>query len=288
MILVLGAGGNVGNHLCELLDETELEYRAAFRSPDKLEAALDQGVEAVEIDLARPQTVRAAMEDVSRVFLLTAASPQLAERERAAITAAVRANVELVVKVSVWDADTQDYSFASWHAPSEQALAASGLPHHLLRPNGFMQSLAQGMEATVRDHGTWYTAGARQRNAYVDARDVAACAAALLAAPPPDTGARNTWAPTGPQALDAGEVAATLARVIGKPVRAVDLDPDRYREGLLAAGLPQYMVDALVDMAVHPAAANFGRVTGDVETLTGSAPRMLQDYFQEVREDFLG
>ncbi|MHA7832982.1 MAG: SDR family oxidoreductase, partial [Algiphilus sp.] len=153
MILVLGAGGTVGGHLCRELEARDVEFRAAFYSLEKLEAALEEDMDAVEVDLARPQTLRAAMDGIDRLFLLTAATPRLAELERNAIAAAARAEVSQIVKVSVWEADQQDYSFAHWHAPSEQALAESGIAHSILRPNGFMQSAAQGMEATVRDHG---------------------------------------------------------------------------------------------------------------------------------------
>lgn len=286
MILVLGAGGTVGGHLCRELDARDVEYRAAFYSASKLEAALAEDIDAVEIDLARPQTIRAAMEDIERVFLLTAATPRLAELERNAITAAARAEVSQIVKVSVWEADREDYSFARWHAPAEQALADSGIPHSVLRPNGFMQSAAQGMEATVRDHGAFYTASAQAPIAYVDARDVAACAAALLVDDPPVPD-RRVWELSGGEALTASEVAQALSKAVHKPVRAVEVSPEVYRNGLLAAGLPEWLADALVDMAGSQAEAGFGRVTEDIETLLGRSPRTMADFFEEMRENFI-
>lgn len=286
MILVLGAGGTVGSHLCRELDARDVEYRAAFYSAEKLEAALAEDVDAVEIDLARPQTIRAAMEDIERVFLLTAATPRLAELERNAISAAARAGIGQIVKVSVWEADREDYSFARWHAPSEQALADSGVPHNILRPNGFMQSAAQGMEATVRDHGAFYTASAHAPVAYVDARDVAACAAALLVDDPPVPD-RRIWELSGGEALTASEVAQALSKAIHKPVRAVEVTQEVYRNGLLAAGLPEWLTEALVDMAGSQAEAGFGRVTEDIETLLGRKPRTMADFFEEARDNFI-
>lgn len=285
MILVLGAGGTVGRHLCNELETRGVEYRAAYRDAAKLEAALAADIDAVELDLARPQTIKAAMADIERVFLLTAATPQLAELERNAISAALKAGVQHVVKVSVWEADTADYSFARWHAPAEQALAESGLSYCLLRPNGFMQSVAQGMEATVRDHGAFYTPTARAAAAYVDARDVAACASALLVDDPP-VPERRVWELTGSEALDAHAVAERLAQAIRKPVRAVEVSASVYRDGLLAAGMPEWMADALVDMSEHQSQGGFGRVTEDIETLTGEKPRTLAEYFAEVAENF--
>lgn len=286
MILVLGAGGTVGKHLCAELEGRGADYRAAFHTPEKLDAALDRDVEAIEVDLARPQTIQAAMADVDRVFLLSAATPRMAELETNAIRAAVKAGVQYVVKVSVWEADSADYAFARWHAAAETTLAESGLAHCLLRPNGYMQSAAQGMEATVRDHGAFYTPTLRAPVAYVDARDVAACAAAVLIDDPP-VPERRVWELTGAEALDAPGVAEALATAIRKPVRAAEVSQQAYRDGLLAAGLPQWMADALVEMAECQALAGFGRVTEDIETLTGQSPRRLADYFAEFREEFL-
>ena len=69
MILVLGAGGTVGRHLCNELETRGVEYRAAYRDAAKLEAALAEDIDAVEVDLARPQTIKAAMAAKSRARL---------------------------------------------------------------------------------------------------------------------------------------------------------------------------------------------------------------------------
>jgi NAD(P)H dehydrogenase (quinone) len=286
MILVLGAGGTVGRHLLAELDARDAEYRAAYRSPGKLEAAQAEGLDAVEIDLARPRTLRESLEDIDRVFLLTAATPQLTEHECMAVDELKKAGVQQIVKVSVWDADIGGYTFARWHHPVEKALADSGVPHVILRPNGFMQSLIQSMVATVRDHGAFYTPTGHHAAAYINARDIGRCAATLLTDRPaaPD---RPMWTLSGPEALNASQTASMLGQVIRKPVRAVDVSLSAYREGLLAAGLAEWMADALVDLAAYQSDSSFGRVTEDVETLCGHAPGSLREFFEEEREDFL-
>lgn len=286
MILVLGAGGTVGRHLLAELDARGLDYRAAFHSADKLERALDQGLDAVAVDLARPRSLQAALEDIDRVFLLSAATPQLAEQECAAIEAFRQAGVGRVVKVSVWDADMEGYSFARWHRPAELALADSGIEHVILRPNGYMQSLAAAILPTVRDHGSLYLPGAHHACAYVDAHDIARCAATLLADAPSAPEA-TVWNLSGPQALDAAGVAEALGAVLRKPVRAVDIGLEAYAEALTTAGLPAWMVEALVDLAAYQADASFCRVTDDVETVSGRPPRVLADYFADIRDDFI-
>lgn len=286
MILVLGAGGTIGRHLLAELDGRGLEYRAAYHSAAKLENAQAEGLDAVAVDLARPHTLRAPLDDVDRVFLLTAATPHLSEHECAAIEAFRQAGVERVVKVSVWDADMEGYSFARWHRPVELALADSGIEHVILRPNGFMQSLAAGIVATVRDHGSLYMPGGHHACAYVDARDIARCAATLLAeAPSAPEG--TLWHLSGPEALDAAGVAEALGRALRKPVRAVDISLAAYADALTTAGLPAWMVEALVDLAAYQVDASFRRITDGVEAISGRPPGTLLDYFTEFRDTFL-
>ncbi|MHA7835215.1 MAG: hypothetical protein ACX94A_12115, partial [Algiphilus sp.] len=74
---------------------------------------------------------------------------------------------------------------------------------------------------------------------------------------------------------------------VHKPVRAVEVTQEVYRNGLLAAGLPEWLTDALVDMAGSQAEAGFGRVTEDIESLTGRRARSMADFFEETRENFL-
>lgn len=64
MILVTGAGGNVGRSLLDELATAGLPARAAFRSPDKTARAKGAGKDAVTIDFAAPDTLRPALDGV--------------------------------------------------------------------------------------------------------------------------------------------------------------------------------------------------------------------------------
>src|SRR5439155_26627432 len=52
MILVTGAGGNVGSELVKRLATSRAGFRAAYNSPHKLEKAKRDGMDAVQIDFA--------------------------------------------------------------------------------------------------------------------------------------------------------------------------------------------------------------------------------------------
>jgi uncharacterized protein YbjT (DUF2867 family) len=102
--LVTGASGYIGGRLVDRLRERSVSFRAAGRRPDVLRA-LWPGVDAVMIDLLRPDTVRPALEGVSIAYYLVHAMAEgeagFEERdERAALNfarAASHAGVELIV-----------------------------------------------------------------------------------------------------------------------------------------------------------------------------------------------
>jgi uncharacterized protein YbjT (DUF2867 family) len=65
MILVTGAGGNIGATLIELLKGTP--FRAAYNTPSKAAAAIERGLDAVVIDYAKPETLKPALRGVTAV-----------------------------------------------------------------------------------------------------------------------------------------------------------------------------------------------------------------------------
>lgn len=52
---------------------------------------------------------------------------------------------------------------------------------------------------------------------------------------------------------------------------------DQYREGLEAAGLPPFIVEAVLGIQDMWAQGGFDVTTGDVQRLTGRAPSSLED-----------
>src|SRR5436853_1294357 len=68
MILITGASGNVGSEVLKQAAAAGLKIRATFQSPVKASKA-PTGVEAV-MDYAKPETIRPALKDVEKVFLV--------------------------------------------------------------------------------------------------------------------------------------------------------------------------------------------------------------------------
>jgi len=269
MILVTGASGTVGGEVARILAAEGIPFRSGYRSPEKLARALRAGQEAVAADFASPGSLASALDGVTALFLASRSAPDQTDLEIGVVRAARRAGVARLVKLSVWGASTEGFTFARLHRTVELEIEASGMAYTLLRPNGFMQNITTHMAGEIRAHGRISLPAGDARVSHVDARDVAAVAAAALAS---DAHASGSWDLSGPEALTYGEIAAILGRAAGRPIAYVDLDEAACRRTLLAAGASAWWAEAVLDLARFYRAGHAARVTPTVQEVTGRAP----------------
>ena len=286
MILVTGATGKVGSELVRLLAEQGAPARALIHTPDKAAPIQRLGLETAVGDFEQPDTLDAAMTGCDQLFLLSPPTPRQPEQEQHVIDAAKRAGVAHVVKQSVPWADDPDVGlvFCRWHGQIERYLEQSGLAYTLLRPSNFMQNFLMSAQP-VAEQGVLYGMFGEGRVGFIDTRDIAAVAAQLLTNPG-HQGASYTL--TGPEALSAAEVAERLSAAIGRQVRAVDVGPDTFRQGLAAAGLPGWLVDGVVEGNELLAAGQGAEVTDEVARVLGRPPRTFAQFAADHRVAFGG
>lgn len=270
MILVTGASGTVGSEVTRTLAAMGVRVRAAYHSrPERVGAG-----EAVRLDFADPQSLAAALRDVDTVFLL---SGQVAP-ETALVPAADAAGVRRIVKLSVWGAAEERFRFAQWHRAVERAVEASGLLWTFLRPNGFMQNLVTYNGAMIRAQGAFALPAGDARISHVDVRDIAAVAAAVLTQPGHD---RKAYRLTGPRALSYVEVAEILSTALGRKITYLPVSDQEYKQGALAAGVPEAYADALLDLNRFYREGGAEEVSEDVKLVTWKDPVPFEDFARD-------
>ena len=206
MILITGASGNVGSEVLKQAAAAGLKIRATFQSPVKASKA-PTGVEAVITDYAKPETIRPALKDVEKVFLVGPPARNLPALEGNFVKEVCAAGRTHVVKLSALGGRAS--LFPSGHRDSEENIEASSLPYTFLRPNGFMQNFVNYSGDTIRTQNAFYGCQGEGAVSLIDLRDVATAAVKVLAA----TGHEGkSYALTGPEALNNRQVAEKLSR----------------------------------------------------------------------------
>lgn len=283
MILITGATGNIGSALVTQLQAQQVPFRALAHTPASYERLRAQQVDAVLLTEPQGAEVETAFAGVDRVFLLTPSSGDQAEIERGFVDAAQHAGVQHIVKLSVLGADAPDVSLVQAHREGEHYIRQSGIDYTFLRPNAFMQNVGTADAAMIKQQSAIFNAAGNGRISFIDSRDIAAVAAAVLT----NTGhSGQTYELTGPRALSYSEVAQQLTTLLDRPIRYVPLDDAAFYDALVSAGLPSWYAEGLGDLYRFYRAGNGTIVTDAVERTTGRAARTFATYLADHRALF--
>jgi uncharacterized protein YbjT (DUF2867 family) len=275
MIVVFGASGQTGGEVTRLLAAKGVPTRALVHNPEKARMLEGLNVEIALADLARPETLEAALAGAEKVyFVATASALQLSQN---VYTAAQRTGVRQIVRLSGsfmvgLDAPVQ---LDRLHAQAEQALERSGIAYTHLRPSFFMQNVL-----FLGTTGTLALPLGEVRVNLVDSRDIAAVAVAALTSVGHEG---QTYAISGPEALTFSEVAAKLTAASGRTFSYVPLSEAEFAQRLSQSGRPAPLAADLAKEyaligAGHPA---FGVVTDIVPRLTGQAARSVDQFARD-------
>jgi len=283
MILVTGATGKVGSELVQQLIAAGQAVRALVRDPQKASASLPTAVELSRGDLSDAESIEEALAGVEKMFLLAPVDPRMVEMEQHATAAAKAAGVNHLVKLSAIGADPNSPRFfLGVHGTSEQTIRDAGVPFTFLRPNFFMQNLLTSA-ATIKQQGAIYQPAGDSSASFIDAADIAAVAAKVLTS---DGHQNKTYTLTGPQSLTYTQVAEVFSRVLGKPVKYIDVPRDAAKQGMMQSGLPDWLAEGICQLVDAAREGQMETVSTDVRNILGRGGRTLEEFLRENRDAF--
>jgi uncharacterized protein YbjT (DUF2867 family) len=227
----------------------------------------------VRLDYGDPATLSAAVAGVDAVYL---ASPGdfPADPEQRLVDAARAAGVKKLVKLSALGVENTDTPLRQ----VERHVEASGIPFTILRPSWFFQNFSTSSAGALRE-GTLAEPAGTRRTAFIDARDIAEVAAEALTRPGHDG---KAYTLTGPELLDRAEIAATVARELGRPVKYLEVTDEQFRAAVKAFLPPSY-VEVLSTLYAGVRAGWYELKTDDVQRVLGRPPRSFAQFVKDHR-----
>jgi len=266
-VLVTGATGRVGRVLIDHLLSADVPVRALTRQPAA--AGLPAAVEVVSGDLTAPESLDAALQGVSAVYLVWTAThataPAVVER---LATHALRVVFLSSPHQTPHPFFQQPNPMASLHADIEHLIADAGLASTIIRPGMFASNALNWWAASIRDGDVIRWPYGAAETAPIDERDVAAVVARALYQ---DGHAGGDYVLTGPESLSQTEQVSIIGAAIGRHIHFEELSPDDFRRET-AESWPR----SVVDMLLAAWRATIGRpafVTSTVFDVLGSPPR---------------
>jgi len=287
-ILVTGAAGKTGAEVVEQLRERGFPVRALVRRRDDRSARLEAlGAEVTVGDLLEPESMRAAMQGVKRVYFVYPPQGELLVEATTIVAVAARdAGVDAFVNMSQISAREESQSpLARQHWLSERILDWADVGAVHLRPTFFAENLVMFGAATIASQGKLYMPYGADKHAPVAAADIARVASGVLTDPALHVGER--YVVTGPSNLSLDEMAGVLSRELGRPVEYVDLPVEAWGEILAGVdGMTDSLVTHLKAVAVDHQNGIFRGETDVVERIGGQPPQSLDAFIREHRTVF--
>jgi uncharacterized protein YbjT (DUF2867 family) len=267
MLLITGATGTIGRPLIDALVNEDVKVRAVTH--DSQAANLPAGVEVVEGDVSRPDTIAPFLDGITALFLHPRAVG-LAAGELLAL--ARERGVRRVVALSATNVDDPlDQQPSRYQGDRnkevEDAAVTSGLAWVSLRASSYAANTLRAWGAQIRAGDVVRGPYANFAEAPIHERDLAEVVARALGSDDLVARRGRRLELTGPQSLTHQQLVATIGGVLGRPLRYQELPPEVATQGMIQQGIPEAFVEALM--------ARYAREVGQPAPVTGEVERVL-------------
>jgi uncharacterized protein YbjT (DUF2867 family) len=281
--LVTGATGNTCSILIPALISAGQQVRAFVRNEDKAQSLKEAGAEIYVGDLDSPETIDAALLGIDQVYLCTWNGPSAAAQGINVINAIKRAGTNpFVVRHSAFG--SKGSRIIQQIDEVDNALKASGLRWTSIKPTFFMQNLMMAA-STVRSDGNIYWDWANGKAGMIDVRDVAESAFGVLTGKAQEG---KEYILTGPESVSMYDVATSFTKELGRQVNYIPVPHEASKDAMMNMGFPEFIVDGYIELNEGFTNGFADTANKNVETLTGHAPRSVNNFTRDFREYFIG
>lgn len=276
MIIVTGATGALNGatveHLLKRVPPSHIGV--SVRDPERARHLADQGVRVRPGSYDDPAALRHSFADAAQVLLVSSndVTADVVTQHRTAIDAAIEAGAQRILYTSAYGTGYgTPYPPLGIHAATEEYLAASGVAWTALR-NGFYGELGQLL-------GPWQSTGVIAKPAdgpfsWVDRRDAAEAAAAVLTSESPFDGPVDM---TLPAPVTLADFASAASELTGRRIERVVVDDEEWVANEVATGVPEAAARFTLSMFQATRSSYFARSGCTLSRLLGREPRGVAD-----------
>ncbi|MEU6778406.1 NAD(P)H-binding protein [Nonomuraea angiospora] len=277
VMVVFGARGSVGRHVAAGLLAAGEQVRVTSRDPEK--SGLPASAEVVAADLELPETLPAALEGATKVFVY-AIPDGVAGFVEAARSAGVR-QVVLLSSAAVVIEGSERNPIAVHHRAVEVAVEESGLDWTFIRPGMFATNTLWWWREPIRSTGVVRLPYPEAQTAPIHEKDLAALAVTALTEPGHE---RRAYTVYGAESLTLRRQVEHLGEAIGRPVTVEVVSEAQAREEM---GRTTPAVGVEVIMKQWAARDGIPAQTSTVvEKVTGRPARTFAEWAVDHADDF--
>ena len=278
-ILILGATGNIGSNIVNLLKEKGANFIAGTNTKQI------SGVNTVNVNFSNIQTLKDAMNGIDTLFMLLPGHPDMVTWGKNIIEAAKQSGVKHIVRSSSAVAySAKEYQYMKQLQETDKDLIQSGINYTLTLPQFFMQNLSTLMADDYKS-GTLYLPAGEGKLAWVDTRDIALVNVEILLNPTKYN--KEKIVITGNEALSYNETLKQMNEVLGLDTNYVAVSDEVAVEAMQEKGFPAFFIDVLMDLNNAVAKDCTDELTNSVEKITGRKPILFKQFVEDNKNSWL-
>lgn len=271
MLVVTGSTGHLGRLVADELAARGHEQRLLVRDPSRAPAIA--GAEVVAADYADPASLRAALHEGDRVFMVSLheGPDQRLPHHRNFVEAAAAAGVAHVVYLSFVAAGPDAiFLHARTHGATERMLADAGLAYTAIRNSMYADDIPGWFDAG----GMNTVPGGDGRMSFSYRPELARAIAVTMTEP---GHAGKAYDVVTPQAVSMRELAEIAWAVSGSNYRYAPTSDVQWEARWRARGKEEWAIQAGLSSYAALRAGEFDIVTDDYRALTGEDPLSVSD-----------
>jgi NAD(P)H dehydrogenase (quinone) len=242
LILISGATGKIGGAVATQLLSRGVPVRALVRSDDaRAERLRCAGAEVVVGDMFDFDSLAAALRGTTRAFYCPPMDPHMIQSATTFALAASDAGIRSIVSLSQWLANPPSPALLTRQHWLIDRLFSQipDITLTIVNPGFFADNVLSNMVAIAAHLGRYPWPYGDSLNAWPSNEDIARVAVAALI--DPERHDRHVYRPTGPALLSGQDIADTLARVLGRRVKLMQMPDWMFAKAVRAAGFPPFM-----------------------------------------------
>jgi uncharacterized protein YbjT (DUF2867 family) len=274
-ILVTGATGTVGSEVVNQLSNVKSDFKikAAVRSVENAKKVKGDGIEVIQADYNKPETLRETFRDIDRLFIVPPETPNAIEQASNVIDEVKKSEIKHVVKLSALGADVESIvSSLRLHRQTEKIIEEAGIPFTFLRPAEFMQNFVNWYGPTIRSNNAFYLPAGNPKVSFVDVRDIAAVAVKVLTDDGNGRHKGKVYTITGPEILSYHQAAEILSKATGKKIRYINVPEEEYRQEMKDSGIGDWWINVIMEVYQFYKSRIQEQISTAVEEVTGKKP----------------
>ena len=270
-IAITGATGQLGHLVIQSLlkHSNPSNLIALVRDQSKAQDLKDLGIELRTFDYDQPENLKQQLSGIDKLLLISANEiGRRTPQHKAVIEAARQANIPYIAYTSLLNADHSPLGLAQEHRETEALIKASGLSYTFLRNNWYLENYLAGLHHAI-ESGVLYGSANDGKISAASRQDYADAAANILLSSGHED---KIYELAHSKSFTLSELAQHISSISGKTVNYINLSDSDYKQGLINAGLPEALVEVIVDADIHTRDGAMFSESKDLETLLGHAP----------------